>query len=201
LLECLPLKAGEEAGHSSPQRKELIHMTNAQAIQQHPIATFTGAAASSSFGRAQHRAGEPSPLTSKRSNPMRSKNLYTAIGHLGKKPELKQTQNGTPFTRFNVACNFSYTKDDRRIDGVDWIPFIAYGKLAEIAATYLDKGSHVSVDGRLKPWKSTTSDTTRYGMDVVATDILFLDPKDQAATPEEVLEAQAHAVEAEDIPF
>jgi len=50
-----------------------------------------------------------------------------------KKPELKYTSNGTPYTRFNVACNFSYSRDSQRVDGVDWSPFIASGNLAEIA--------------------------------------------------------------------
>jgi len=119
---------------------------------------------------------------------MRSKNVYTAIGHLGKRPELKATANGTPYARFSVACNYSYKRDGETVQGCDWIPFIAYGKLAEIASKHLDAGSHVSVDAKLKPWKSTSGDTIRYGLDVVATDILFLDPK-QASAPEDVAQA------------
>ena len=120
---------------------------------------------------------------------MRSKNVYTAIGHLGnKKPELKFTTNGTPYARFSVACNYSYKRDGQAVQCCDWIPFIAYGKLAEIVSKHLDAGSHVSVDGKLKPWKSTSGETTRYGLDVVVTDILFLDPK-QATVPEEIAQA------------
>ena len=55
----------------------------------------------------------------------------------------------------------------------------------------------------MKPWKSTSGDTTSYGLDVVVTDILFLDPK-QASAPEEVTQASP-ASEAEtpgsDTPF
>ena len=134
---------------------------------------------------------------------MRSKNANSHIGHVGKKPELKYTPNGTPYSRFSVACNYSYKKDGDWVKGVDWIPFIAYDKLAENVVAYLDKGSHVSVESRLKPWKSGTGEKTRYGLDVVVTDILFLDPKNQDASPEQVAEvpAGAAAITAEDIPF
>ena len=55
----------------------------------------------------------------------------------------------------------------------------------------------------MKPWKSTKDDTPRYGMDVVVTDILFLDPKDQAASPEEVSEvpSQGEPTDRDEIPF
>ena len=134
---------------------------------------------------------------------MRSKNTASHIGHIGKKPELKKTPNGTPYTRFSIACNYSYKQDGQRVQDVDWIPFIAYGKLAEIAVNYLEKGSHVSVESRLKPWKSTKGDITRYGINVVATDILFLDPKDQAASPEEVADptTQNEPVDDNEVPF
>jgi len=134
---------------------------------------------------------------------MRSKNTASHIGHVGKKPELKQTPNGTPYSRFSVACNYSFKKDGEFVNDVDWIPFIAYGKLAETVVSYLDKGSHVSVESRLKPWKSGTEKNTRYGMDIVVTDLLFLDSKNQDASPEQVSEvpAGAAAIAEEDIPF
>jgi single-strand DNA-binding protein len=135
---------------------------------------------------------------------MRSKNAYSAIGHLGKKPELKYTPNGTAYVRFSIACNFGYRSGDEIVQGVDWIPFIAYGNLGEIATKYLDKGSHVAVEGRLKPWQSTKNGSKRYGMDVVATDILFLDAKEQAASPEEQAPIPGPgeaALADEDIPF
>ncbi|HET6844820.1 MAG TPA: single-stranded DNA-binding protein [Candidatus Angelobacter sp.] len=137
---------------------------------------------------------------------MRSKNTALHIGHLGKKPELKFTPNGTEYSRFSVACNYSFKQDGEWVNGVDWIPFIAYGPLAETVVKYLDKGSHVSVDSRIKPWKSGEGKNARYGMDLVVTDILFLDAKNQAASPEEVAHVPAGAsteaaITDDDIPF
>jgi single-strand DNA-binding protein len=136
---------------------------------------------------------------------MRSKNAVSLIGHLGKKPELQKTpKTGTPFTRLSLACNYSYRSGDEIVQGVDWVPLKVYGKLAENAVKYLDKGSHVAVEARLKSWQSNKNGSTRYGMDVVANDILFLDAKEQAASPEEQNPTPGHgeapAVD-EDIPF
>jgi single-strand DNA-binding protein len=135
---------------------------------------------------------------------MRSKNTASHIGHVGKKPELKHTPNGTKYSRFSIACNYSFKKDGEYQDAVDWIPLIAYGKLAETVVKYLDKGSHISVESRLKPWwNGKDGSERRAGVDVVVTDLLFLDPKDQAASPEQVPAEVPSGAPADDsdIPF
>jgi hypothetical protein len=51
---------------------------------------------------------------------------------------------------------------------------------------------------------STAGDTTRYGMNVVVTDILFLDAKDQSPSPEQLAEVPGQGeppVTEEDVPF
>lgn len=137
---------------------------------------------------------------------MRSKNAVSLIGHLGKKPELQKTpKTGTAFTRISLACNYSYRSGDELVQGVDWVPIKVYGKLAEVAVKHLDKGSHVSIEARLKPWQRNKNGNTRYGMDVVANDILFLDAKEQVASPEEQAPTPGHgetpAVDDLDVPF
>lgn len=136
---------------------------------------------------------------------MRSLNQVNLIGHLGRKPELKTTPQGVAVVRFSVACNYSFTDKEsgEKQSGVDWLNVVAWRGLAENAAKYLDKGSHVSVVGRLKSrtWKDKESGASRYATDIVASDILFLDPKGQKeATPQEV-EPTTEAVEGEEIPF
>lgn len=116
---------------------------------------------------------------------MHSKNLYSAIGYLDQKPELQKTPNGTLYARFSMACNYSYCIGDVLMEGVDWIPIVAYGNLAEIAAELLEKGTHICVEARLKPWKSTKNNLTRSGMNIVATEILLVDPKEQSTFPEQ----------------
>lgn len=137
---------------------------------------------------------------------MRSKNAVSLIGHLGKKPELQKTpKTGTPFTRISLACNYTYRSGDDLVQGVDWIPIKVYGKLAEVAVKYLDKGSHVSIEARLKSWQQKNNGSTRYGMEVVANDILFLDAKDQVAAPEDQAPTPGHGeapiIDDSDIPF
>jgi len=135
---------------------------------------------------------------------MRSLNITRTIGHLGKKPEIQTTPNGTSYTRFSVACNYRFRSNDELVEGVNWVSFIAWDKLAQTAVKYLDKGSLVCVQGRITTdsWIDKKSNNTQYRTQVVATDILFLDPKGDGLAPESVSEqAPAGEILDEDVPF
>jgi len=134
---------------------------------------------------------------------MRSKNTSTFIGHIGKKPELKQSNSGQQYTRFSIGCNYSFKNNGgEQITGVDWIPIVAWGKLAEIVVKYLDKGSLVNVEAKLKPWETENGGQKRYGMNVVAKEILFLDKKKESASHDESEEpGRGEVITDEDIPF
>lgn len=69
------------------------------------------------------------------------------LGYLGKKPELRFTNNGVAVTTLNVATTQKY-KDKEE---TTWFTVSVWGNQAESCATYLDKGSMVLVVGRLKP--------------------------------------------------
>ena len=136
---------------------------------------------------------------------MRSLNITRTIGHLGKKPEIKTTPKGTPYTRFSVACNYRLKSGDEFVDGVNWVSFIAWAKLAETIVKHLDKGSFVCVEGRLttNSWNDKKSNKTQYRTQVVATDVLFLDPKDQALAPEAVSDnpPNGEVITDDEVPF
>ena len=65
----------------------------------------------------------------------------------------------------------------------------AWGRLGEAAAEHICKGSRVRVEGRLetRQWQDRESGQTRYRTQVVATNIIFLDPppSTQALAPQE----------------
>ena len=135
---------------------------------------------------------------------MRSLNITRTIGHIGKKPELKKTPNGTAYSRFSVACNYKFMSNGEPVEGVNWVSFIAWAKLAEIVAKHLDKGSLVCVEGRVttNQWEDKKSKKTQYRTQLVATDVLFLDPKGENVSPEPVSEQPAsEVITEEDVPF
>lgn len=67
-------------------------------------------------------------------------------GHLGRDPEMRYLNDGTPVTNFNVAINDGYGDKKRTI----WVRCTAWNKQAENVNTYLSQGSKVLVEGRLQ---------------------------------------------------
>jgi len=78
------------------------------------------------------------------------KNKVQLIGHLGNAPEVKATVNGKKMARFSIATNERYknTKGEK-VTETQWHTLIAWGKLADIAGKYLEKGREVVVEGKL----------------------------------------------------
>lgn len=78
------------------------------------------------------------------------KNKVQLIGNLGNNPEVKTLDGGKKVARFSVATNETYrnAKGEKVIE-TQWHNLIAWGKLAEIAEKYLQKGSEVALEGKL----------------------------------------------------
>jgi len=81
---------------------------------------------------------------------MRGVNRAILVGNLGKDPEMRATQDGTPVTTLSVATTESWTKDGQRQEKTEWHKVICWGKLAEIAGKYLSKGRQVYIEGRIQ---------------------------------------------------
>jgi len=78
------------------------------------------------------------------------KNKVQLIGNLGNKPEIRTTEAGKKLARFSIATNESYrnTKGEK-ITETQWHRLVAWGKVAEIAEKYLNKGSEIAIEGKL----------------------------------------------------
>ena len=107
-------------------------------------------------------------------------NRVMLIGRLTAKPELKYTPTNIPYSRFSIAVNrpFSNQQGER---GTDFINIIIWRKQAENVCNFLDKGSLVSVEGRIQTGSFNDKDgNKRYSMDVVADSVQFLESKQQS---------------------
>lgn len=71
-------------------------------------------------------------------------NNVILLGRLTKDPELKYTQSGKAFTKFTLAVNRDYVKDE-----ADFINCIAWDKRAETISEYLRKGRQIAIQGRM----------------------------------------------------
>ena len=78
------------------------------------------------------------------------KNKVQLIGHVGQKPETRTFDGGKKLVRFSVATNETYrnAKGDK-VTETQWHTLVAFGKVADIAEKYLDKGSEVALEGKL----------------------------------------------------
>ena len=106
-------------------------------------------------------------------------NRVLLIGRLTAKPELRYTASNLPFTRFSVAVNRTFSNRDGERE-TDFINIVVWRKQAENVCNYLDKGSLVSIEGRLQTNNYEDKDgNKRYSMEVVADSVQFLESKGQ----------------------
>jgi len=92
------------------------------------------------------------------------------IGRLTRNPETKSLPSGQPVTSFGMATDrFYYDKNGGRQQKTEFHNIVIFGKLAEIAAQYLLKGSLVLIEGRIqnRTWKDP-SGNQRNRTEVVA---------------------------------
>ena len=107
------------------------------------------------------------------------RNKVQLIGHLGAAPEIKNTEAGKKYARFSVATNETYrnTKGEK-VTETTWHNLIAWGKVAEIAGKYLNKGTEVAIEGKLISRSYTDkSGNKKYITEVQVNELLLLGSK------------------------
>ena len=97
-------------------------------------------------------------------------NQVVITGNLGDDPSSHYTPEGLAVSHFNIAFNSSTRKKT-----ANWIKVSCFGKLAEIATTYLHRGARIAVVGVLDQNKWTTDDgQTRSTFQIIANTIEFI---------------------------
>lgn len=104
------------------------------------------------------------------------RNKVQLIGNLGAKPQVFNTVNGKKRAQFNVATSEVYrNQNGEKVTDTQWHRVIAWGKTAEIAEKYLDKGREVAIDGKLINRSYTDKDGIRkYVSEVQVHEMLLL---------------------------
>jgi single-strand DNA-binding protein len=96
-------------------------------------------------------------------------NLAHIIGHLGRDPDVRYTADGTAVANLAVATNETWKDTNgEKQERTEWHRVVLFGKVAEIAAQFLKKGSLVYLQGRLQTRKWAGED----GQDRYTTEIL-----------------------------
>ena len=111
---------------------------------------------------------------------MASVNKWIGIGNLGRDPESRTFPSGDQVTNITIACTDKW-KDKasgEMKEHTEWVRVTFNGRLAEIAAQYLRKGSQVYVEGSLRTRKWTDqSGVEKYSTEIRADSMQMLGSK------------------------
>lgn len=126
------------------------------------------------------------------------------IGHLGRDPETKTLPSGDAVTNFSIATTEKWkdkTTGEQK-EATEWHRISMFGKLAEIAAKYLHKGSLVYVSGKLVTRKyNDANGVEKYSTEIKADTMKMLGGKADALPADAPAPAARPAAVDDEIPF
>ncbi len=106
---------------------------------------------------------------------MRGVNKVILVGQLGNDPEQKGSA-----VKISVATSEQWVKDGEKQQRTEWHRVVFFGKLGEIAAQYLTKGSQVYIEGSLRTSSYDKDGQKHYSTDIIASEMQMLGGKGEA---------------------
>ena len=135
----------------------------------------------------------------------RGVNKVILIGNVGKDPETRFSAGGGAITNLTLATSESWKdkKTGEAQERTEWHRVSMFGRLAEIAAEYLKKGSKVYIEGKLQTRKWQDKDGRDcYTTEIVASEMQLLDGKPEGQAQRSAPAPSAHDdFDDQDIPF
>ncbi|MGH8198229.1 MAG: single-stranded DNA-binding protein [Steroidobacteraceae bacterium] len=107
----------------------------------------------------------------------RGVNKVILIGNLGKDPQQRAMPSGKAVVNFSLATTDGWRdkQTGENKEATEWHNVVMFDRLAEIAAEYLRKGSHVYVEGRIRTRKwQDREGQDRYTTEIVANEMQML---------------------------
>jgi single-strand DNA-binding protein len=102
-------------------------------------------------------------------------NKVILVGNLGRDPEVRYAQSGMAICKLSVAVTERVKDGDAWKDATEWFRVTVFGKTAENAGQYLQKGRQVYVEGRLKTDKYKDKEgIERTSIEVIANTLQYL---------------------------
>jgi single-strand DNA-binding protein len=104
-------------------------------------------------------------------------NKVILIGNLGADPETRAMPSGTTVANLRIATSESWRdkQSGEQQERTEWHRVALFGRLGEIAAEYLKKGSQVYIEGslRTRKWQDKQGNE-RYSTEIVANEMQML---------------------------
>ena len=128
----------------------------------------------------------------------RGVNKAIIVGTLGNDPDVKYMASGAPIVNVSVATNESW-KDKQtgeQQERTEWHRIVMFGKLGEIAAQYLKKGSQAYFEGKIKTDKYQKDGVDTYSTTIVANDMQMLGGKSEGGSTQSSNQPAPHTSQA-----
>ena len=112
---------------------------------------------------------------------MPSYQQYTILGHCGRDPELRYTQQGRAVCDWSVAVSEHWTdkQSGEKREKTSWVKCTAWAALAETCNQYLRKGDLVMVIGTVEASAYLAQDgTAKSSLDMTAQTVKFFGKRD-----------------------
>ena len=107
----------------------------------------------------------------------RGVNKVILIGNLGADPETRAMPSGTTVANLRIATSESWRdkQSGEQQERTEWHRVALFGRLAEIAAEYLKKGSQVYIEGslRTRKWQDKQGNE-RYSTEIIGNELQML---------------------------
>jgi single-strand DNA-binding protein len=104
-------------------------------------------------------------------------NKVILVGNLGADPETRAMPSGTTVANLRIATSESWRdkQSGEQQERTEWHRVVLFGRLGEIAAEYLKKGSQVYIEGslRTRKWQDKQGQE-RYSTEIVGNDMQML---------------------------
>jgi single-strand DNA-binding protein len=130
-------------------------------------------------------------------------NKVILTGRLGKDVETRTFDDGGLLASFTMATSEQYkdkTTGDKKVI-TEWHYVVARRRLAEIAKTYLKKGSLVTIVGKLRTSTWEKNGVTHYRTEVIADELEMLGGGQRNEAPKAEETAPVPQSESDDLPF
>ena len=104
-------------------------------------------------------------------------NKVILVGNLGADPETRAMPSGTTVANLRIATSESWRdkQSGEQQERTEWHRVVLFGRLGEIAAEYLKKGSQVYIEGslRTRKWQDKQG-VERYSTEIVGNEMQML---------------------------
>ena len=100
----------------------------------------------------------------------RGVNKVILVGHLGQEPEVRYLPNGGAVANLSLATSETWRdkQTGEQKEKTEWHRVVVFGKLAEIAGEYLQKGAQIYIEGALHTRKWTDNQgLERYTTEII----------------------------------